>query len=178
MTDCEQPSTFKSVMIHASAVEYKGKALVFLGPSETGKSTISQLLAGTLDDARVLADDIAYLAWQDEGWQVAGDTNPNFLQEALAALPAPISQSMPLGGVFRLYQAPLSRLEPLRSLETGLYLMNAFFEVSLHLRTGVEERKSYFASLSAIARAAPGYTFYFERSAQTADALQQEMVVL
>jgi ABC-type protease/lipase transport system fused ATPase/permease subunit len=47
------PPTYRSVMIHASAVEYRGKALVFLGPSETGKSTISQLLAGTLEGARV-----------------------------------------------------------------------------------------------------------------------------
>ncbi|MDX9955371.1 MAG: hypothetical protein RBT75_14810 [Anaerolineae bacterium] len=177
MTDNKHP-TYRGVLLHASAVEYGGKALVFLGPSETGKSTISQLLAATLEGARVLADDLAYLKWQNGQWQVVGDTSPNFQQEAFASLPVPISRGVPLGGVFRLFQAPLPRLEPLDNSKTGFYLMRALFEVFMHRLASIEEKRACFSSLSAVARWAPGYAYYFERSAQTTDALRREMAVV
>jgi len=173
-----EPPTYRSVMIHASAVEYQGKALVFLGPSGTGKSTISQLLARTLEGARVLADDIAYLAWQNGGWQVVGDTSPNFQQEVFASPPVHISQCVPLECVFRLYQASLPRVEPMRDLTIGVCLMNALLEVSLYLRANIEEKKLYFSSLSDIARVTPGYIFYFERSVQTIEILTRDIIIL
>ncbi len=177
MIEDKQSTTYRGVLIHASAVEYRGKAVVFLGPSETGKSTISQLLAATLDGARVLADDIAYLAWRGRGWQVAGDMYPHFQQEVFAAPPIHVSQSVPLGGIFRLYQAPLSRLEPMDNSETGFCLVRAFFEVIMHRYAGIGEKKAYFSSLSAVARVTPGFTFYFERSPQTATVFRRALGV-
>ena len=130
MTDFEHP-TYRSVMIHASAVEYRGKALVFLGPSETGKSTISQLLAATLDGARVLADDMVDLDWQANNEWMVSDARPRLLQERAEGRSTSAAPRVPLGAVFRLYQSPCPRLMPLRDLETGLYLMMAFPKCSV-----------------------------------------------
>ncbi|MBN2005232.1 MAG: hypothetical protein JXA21_17875 [Anaerolineae bacterium] len=177
MTDCKHP-TYKSVLIHASAVEYRGKALVFLGPSETGKSTISQLLAATLDGARVLADDKVNLDWQvGNGWTVS-DGMPRFLQERVGTQSISVMPHAPLGAIFRLYQAPLPQLRHLGSLETGLYLIKAFAEINRRQPADIAENKSYFASLAAVAKFAPGYEFYCDCSLQTVDVIQREAVLI
>ncbi len=177
MTDCEHPA-YKSVLIHASAVEYRGKALVFLGPSETGKSTISQLLAGTLDDARVLADDVVDLEWQaDSGW-IVSDAMPCFLRERSGVQSVSVPPHAPLRAVFRLYQALLPQLRPLCNLETGLYLMKAFAEISRRQPDSIAENRAHFVSLAAVARLAPGYEFYCDRSPRTADVIRREVVLV
>jgi len=178
MTNCEQP-TCKSVLIHASAVEYKGKGLIFLGPSGTGKSTISQLLASTIEDVRVLADDNVNLDWQTaDGW-IVSDAKPGPLREVPGVQNTPISAPVPLRAIFRLHQAPLPRLESLRSLEVGRHLINAFVEaIPHHQYVRIEEIKSAFASLSVVAKCLPGYEFYCAHSAQTADVLLQKLNII
>mgnify|MGYP000844244192 CR=1 FL=1 len=168
-----EPPTYRSVMIHASAVEYRGKALVFLGPSETGKSTISQLLAATLDGARVLADDVIDLDWEvGNGWGV-GDARPRLLQESTGIQSTSTALHVCLGAIFRLYQAPYPRLMPLRALETGLYLMKAFAEVGRRQAESLEEKRACFVSLVDVARVVSGYELYCDRSLQTVNIIQQ-----
>ena len=50
--------------LHASAVEYGGRVIAFLGESGAGKSTLAAYLAGQPGVRRV-ADDILPVAWQD-----------------------------------------------------------------------------------------------------------------
>ena len=57
------------VVLHASAVVIGGRALVFLGPSTAGKSTLAAFLLGT--GASLLSDDIVPLRVGPEGSSVA-----------------------------------------------------------------------------------------------------------
>lgn len=183
MTDCEQPSTYKSVLIHASAVEYKGKALVFLGPSGTGKSTISQLLAGTLEGARVLADDAVYLEGQIGGGWTVSDARPRRLQEGRGVQMAHPPAQVPLGGVFRLYQAPSFSYEAIASLETCRCLTNAFLEipkprevVTSGEKGVIENWREVFSTFAVVSRWIQGYRFYF--SLAQFETLKSEFVYM
>lgn len=177
MTDCEQP-TYKSVLIHASAVEYKGRALVFLGPSGTGKSTISQLLARTVENINILADDkVCFDALANGGWMVS-NALPRLLQNTPGAKSDTASRYVPLGAIFRLYQAPSPRLEPLSMLDTCLYLIKAFAEIVRKQPDIPEKNMLCFVSLADIARVTPGYELYCDRSSNTADILRQEIVYI
>ena len=172
MIEYKQTPPLKSVMIHASAVEYQGKALIFLGPSGTGKSTVSQLLAGTIENVRVLADDkICLDALADGGWAVS-DAWPRLLQQAPEAQIDPAFQYVPLGSVLRLHQASCPRLESVSMLETCFYLVEAFAEVGIRQAEDIGEKKVCFANLAAVARTVPGYEFYFDCSVRSANALQ------
>jgi energy-coupling factor transporter ATP-binding protein EcfA2 len=162
-------------MIHASAVEYQGKALIFLGPSGAGKSTISQLLAETIEDVQVLADDQVCLDASAGGWTVS-DAWPRILRQARNTSIEPTSHCAPLGAVMRLYQAPHPRLVPVSRVDTCVYLFNAFAEFIRRQVNTLEEKKALFASLAVMARNAPGYAFYFDRSTQTVDVIQREMI--
>jgi serine kinase of HPr protein (carbohydrate metabolism regulator) len=48
-------SVASRTVLHASAVEHEGEALLFVGASGRGKSTLASVLAG--DDDAVMADD-------------------------------------------------------------------------------------------------------------------------
>lgn len=53
----EQLAFFNGVMLHASCVEYEGKAYLFSARSGTGKSTHTHLWLKYLDGARIINDD-------------------------------------------------------------------------------------------------------------------------
>ncbi len=53
----EQLARFGGVMLHASCVEYKGKAYLFSAPSGTGKSTHTHLWIRYLPGSRIINDD-------------------------------------------------------------------------------------------------------------------------
>lgn len=53
----EQLALFNGMMLHASCVEYKGKAYLFSATSGTGKSTHTHLWLKYLDGCRIINDD-------------------------------------------------------------------------------------------------------------------------
>lgn len=53
----EQLTNYHGVMLHASCVEYEGKAYLFSAPSGTGKSTHTHLWLKYLKGARIVNDD-------------------------------------------------------------------------------------------------------------------------
>ncbi len=53
----EHLTRFSGVMLHASCVEYEGKAYLFSAPSGTGKSTHTHLWVKYLNGARIINDD-------------------------------------------------------------------------------------------------------------------------
>jgi energy-coupling factor transporter ATP-binding protein EcfA2 len=170
----KQHPIFKSVTIHASAVEFQGKALIFLGPSGTGKSTVSQLLVKVIEEVHPLADDVISLNWQNgRRWIVDNAVQP-LPKERIELQSSTFFPDVPLGAVFRLYQASCPRLVPLCNLKTALYLIYAFSEMSQRQPASISENRAYFVSLAAIARLAPGYELYCDRSPRTADIIRQE----
>ena len=64
---------FGGMMLHASAVEYEGKAYLFSGPSGMGKSTHARLWQRVFgDEAQVFNDDKPALRRLEDGWYAYG----------------------------------------------------------------------------------------------------------
>lgn len=162
------PDVLGILPIHASAVCANGGALVFLGPSGTGKSTICGLLSA---DTRTLADDIAYLIPEGERWMVA-DADPHAFLGPFSGQEAAALGRVPLRGIFRLYQSPGVHLEPIDALQLCRHLANAFFDFPRHRHFDIATKRAIYARLAALARTVPGYHFYFDRSPQVRETLR------
>lgn len=162
----QDPNPLDIVAVHASAMCNEACAVIFLGPSGTGKSTIYRLLSPYMQP---LSTDAVYLVPQvGGGWRVAwgdgrvhGEIMLSSFAEA-AALP-----SAPLRAVVRLYQAPEPRLESIDALLTCRHLTDALFEITWQRDEPLTVKRRAFANLAKIARAFPGYVFHFDLSART-----------
>lgn len=86
-----------TLLIHASAVAYKGKAYVFLGKSGTGKSTHSRLWTGNIPGAYLLNDDNPVIVCDSSGTAVYGTPWSG-------KTPCYRNESLPAGGIIRLSQ--------------------------------------------------------------------------
>ncbi|MGC8960552.1 MAG: hypothetical protein ACP5OO_12375 [Chloroflexia bacterium] len=164
MTEVPIRGPLHALPLHASAVVLDGRALLFLGPSGTGKSTIRALLEGR---AEPLADDGAFLRRRPEGgWEVFPADGRIFLgplcEEEATGLAA-----TPLRAFFRIYQAGGPRLEILPPWEGCRFLTAAFFEAWWTQYCDLPTLKRAFADLAELARTVPGYRFYFTRSPRT-----------
>ncbi len=160
------------VAVHASAAQANGGALIFLGPSGTGKSTICAMLS---DYAPQMAADTVYLVPRPDGqWGVA-DGGRRAYEGPLSEEEAGALPTVPLRAILRLFQAPAPHLEPLAALKTCRYLTDALFEVAWQRGYDVVTKKALFARLAAICRATPGYELHFDLSAATLRLLKEEL---
>ncbi len=165
-----EPEPLGIVLIHGSAVEMKGRTLIFLGPSGTGKTTISRLLQPS---ATVIGDDKLYLIPQGSAWRVADATNRAW-RGALTEEEARDLAGAPLGAVFRLFQAAEPHVAPVDSRQTCCYLTKAFFELhywSCHLNA--ETQVDAFSRIADIARKTPGFDLHFARSAEIVNEIHE-----
>jgi len=152
--------------LHASAVQIGGQALVFLGPSGTGKSTVCRLLS---DVAEPLVDDSTYVLYQDDrGWLV-GDTRAEVYEDAFLTGRTAGLDGVPLRAVFRLRQAAATRLERMPAWQTCGCLVEA---LGWHRFRPAEMNRAIFARLAAIARAVPGYRLHFDLSGRILHVLK------
>lgn len=153
------------VPVHASAVQLDGGAMIFLGPSSAGKSTICRLLSAS---AKPLADDRVYLVPRGEGWIVA-DGGDRILEGTLSEQEAAALDGPPLHAILRLHQSDEPQIEAMDAMQCCYHLTNAFFELPWHEHLDTEVKKRAFANLAAIARAVPGYRLRFDRSPRTVE---------
>jgi hypothetical protein len=146
--------------IHASAVQANGSALLFLGPSGTGKSTMCHFLNAY---TQILALDAVFLIRRAGTWEVANGDSRAFKRPLSLEEIATFSR-IPLRAIFRLYQAPSPLLQQISSLATCRYLIDAFFEIGRQREYTYQTKQIAFSSLAAIARSVPGYQFYSDLS--------------
>lgn len=162
------------LLLHASAVSVDNGAAIFLGPSGTGKSTISQLFG---KHARVLADDCLFIvSLSNTHYSIARVDRHSFdigrpTLEELQNL----TRSRQLRVIFRLHQAANPRVQRIDELTTCRYLTDAFFEVRRHEDYNLQQRRLAFAQLAAVARRFPGYELYFDRSQRTVELVNEAM---
>ena len=168
--------TVEGLFLHASAVVVDGGAVLFLGHSTAGKSTLARILAANFP---VLADDAVFAARDSQGkWRVVeggfrfedGD-----IGRRLGDILRRIEQGagIPVRGCFRLQKADQVKVEPAAPLQVARFLTDAAIEVDLQRKAGKsqaknnpkirEMRKRWFHWVADIARTCPGGTLYFQK---------------
>lgn len=117
-----------AVAFHSSVIRYRGRGVLFLGESGTGKSTHTRLWREHIPGAELLNDDspiirIAPERAAEAASAPAADTIPA-LQGVLACgspwsgkTPCYRNVSNPIAGIVRLSQAPQNRIRRLRPIE-------------------------------------------------------------
>ena len=153
-----QPDPQGILRIHASAVGTPRGALLFLGPSTAGKSTIKSLLAL---HSKPLADDCAFLVPNDGHWGVAGADNFRTIRP-LGEDKAHELETIPLQGIFHIHKSPVAALEPVTAVESCFYLTAGFFELAIQLLSDFDDRRSVFSELADVARSVTAYRLYFD----------------
>lgn len=109
----------KGLVIHSSAVEYKGRGIIFSAPSGTGKSTHASLWEKYLN-ASVLNDDSPALRIIDEKVYVYGNPWSGSAHKCK-------NDSVPLSAIVMLQQAPKNEIVRLKKEEAGIYLLPRVF---------------------------------------------------
>jgi hypothetical protein len=160
--------------VHASAVCTRDGALVFLGPSGTGKSTIAGMLESR---APLVAHDVVYLIpVQDNGKWFAADGGRRAYDGPLSREEAAALDALPLRAVVRLFQTTAApRLRPIGALAHCRYLTDALFEVAWQRDHDTLKKRTLFADLAAVCRSTPGYEFYFDLSPRTLGMLNESL---
>jgi len=165
-------SAVEVLTFHASASCMNGEALIFLGPSETGKSTICRLLSTHMPP---VADDKVYLRHQDSHAWAVSDATQRDLCGPLSEQEAELLNGAPLKAIFRLHQASEPCVRHVGTLETCRYLTDAFFEILRHRRFTVKAKQLAFSHLAAVARVTPGYELYFDQTQRTRRVIEEAL---
>lgn len=111
---CYQLSVFgyNTLLLHASAIEYNGRAYLFLGKSGTGKSTHSRMWLKAIDKVTLMNDDHPIIRVWDNGDIIAYGSPWSGKTRCYKNIDAP------LGGIIRIVRAMHNkaiRLSPIQS---------------------------------------------------------------
>ena len=149
------------VCLHASAVNVSGKALVFLGHSTAGKSTISRLLA---ERYPIIADDKVFVFQVKKGGWMICDGSDNFPLVKGKANPLANQEKFPLLNVLRIFKAELKEITPASPILTCKYLVDAIFEVDRQRKQkDLGVIKKWFGVAAKISRQINGYRLTFPK---------------
>lgn len=104
-------SQLDTVAVHTSTITYRGKNVLFLGESGTGKSTHTRLWRENIEGATLLNDDSPILRIKENGeaWIYGSPWS--------GKTPCYKNESYPLAGCVRLSQAPYNKIERLRVIQ-------------------------------------------------------------
>ena len=98
--------TLQTIAIHTSVIEYKGRTVLFLGESGTGKSTHTRLWRENIEGAVLLNDDSPMLRIIDgKPWMFGSPWS--------GKTPCYKTESYPLAACVRLSQAPHNKIRRL-----------------------------------------------------------------
>ena len=106
------------VPVHASAVVHRGRAVLCLGESGTGKSTHTSLWMKHIEDTWLLNDDSPIVA-VEEGAVVA------YGSPWSGKTPCYKNKDVPVGAIVRIRQAPVNKIERLGTIQAYATLMSS-----------------------------------------------------
>ena len=110
---------YGTLLMHSSAVEYKGRAYLFLGKSGTGKSTHSRMWLNALEDVTLMNDDHPVVrVWEDRNIVAYGSpwSGKTRCYKNIQA---------PLGGIIRIVRAPHNNAVKLSPIQTYASVMTS-----------------------------------------------------
>ena len=136
---------FNGMMLHASAVEYGGKAYLFSGPCGMGKSTHTRLWQSTFgEDAKVFNDDKPALRRMEDRWYAYG--TPWCGKDHIN-----INMKVPLAGICFLKQAPENKIRRLGSMEA----MQRIMTQTIRKRLNAEQMDLLLTTVDKLIREIP-----------------------
>lgn len=149
------------VYVHASSVSVSGRALLFLGHSTAGKSTISQLLKKKYP---LIADDKVLISKAlKNGWHVR-DASGKFRGIAWTEYPLGRKKYL-LFAVIRIFKGRNIQIHPLTKKETCKYFLDAIFENDFQRNLDdLEVKKTWFKLAAAISRDIEGWHLTFPKN--------------
>lgn len=176
------------LFLHASAVAVDGGAILFLGHSTAGKSTIIRMLEKSCP---MVADDAVFACRDGQDlWRVV-DGSFRFGRDELSKWEGDVRRraeqgAVQLRGCFRIHKADIIRVSPLAPAELARYLMDAAMEIDLQRKWGRttkagegpkpataetlrQMRRQWFQWVAEIARACPGWNLWFSKDSQETD---------
>lgn len=112
-------SSLDTVLTHASAVVYEGRAYLFQGKSGTGKSTHSRMWQEALEGVELMNDDHPVIRVNPDGSAYAYGSPWSGKTHCYK------NMSAPLGGVIRIVRAPHNRARRLSPIEAYASLMTS-----------------------------------------------------
>ncbi len=146
------------VCLHASAVNVSGKAILFLGHSTAGKSTISQLLS---ERYPVIADDKVWVSRHKSGLMVCDGSN-NFLTEEIRVNSFASQAQYPLLAILRIFKSKKIKIKPVSPKQICRYLIDAVFEVDIQRnQEDLRTIKRWFALVVEISKKNEGWHLTF-----------------
>jgi hypothetical protein len=147
-------------LVHAAGVNFKGQGLLFAGPSEAGKSTITRMLTGK---AGILSDDRVIVRKDEGGFRVHGTWSHG-------EIPDVSPDSAPLRALFFLRQATDNRLERLIDRKTIVRELLPRFVRPLLTADWWDRIMSLAADIAA---AVPCYYLHFDKSGRIVNKLEE-----
>jgi hypothetical protein len=138
---------FDGFYLHASAVEYEGRAYLFSGPSTVGKSTHTSLWQTLLgQQAQVFNDDKTALRYVDNRWFAYG--TPWCGKDGINQ-----NKKVPLAGICFLKQAKENHIRRLSSVEA----VSCILWQTIHKLSRKEDMEMLLSHIDQIVRTIPVY---------------------
>lgn len=151
------PTNSDIFFLHASSIEVSEKALIFLGHSSAGKSTIAKLLSKKYP---LISDDKIYVYRKNNTWKIKDGDDKWFSQEERREA----SNSFPILAFVRIFKSNNNSIGRIKKSLLCKHLIDAVFEVDNQRNVeNINIRKKWFHLTSDLAKKNQGWYFYFNK---------------
>jgi len=158
--------------LHASAVNVNNKAILFLGHSTSGKSTISELMS---EKYRRIADDVVWVRCLANEKYAVTDGKHREISDSLILRDEYLKNTKTqnqedliiVSNIARLFKSDSTFANRISQRQLCRYLSDALFEVDIQWQNkDIEFRKKLFASVAEMARKICGCDLHFSLSSE------------
>jgi energy-coupling factor transporter ATP-binding protein EcfA2 len=153
----------RGFLLHAVAVLAPQGAILLLGHSGAGKTTLGRLLN---EYYPIIADDIVFVAQHkiDKQWYIA---------DAKSSRPDDRYNFFPLSLAIRTFQSPVAQINRISERELCRYLLDAAYEAGGRWNPTTDAQKNWFADVALIARSYQGWKLLSTISPETPELVRK-----
>jgi len=165
------PFEQQGLFFHASAVNIKGRAVLFFGQSGSGKTTISKLLS---EKYPIIADDKAWISKNRFGeWCVCGGfIDINFSKVVFDSIKK--KEKYPIHSLVSIHKADSFNIEKMDAIDVCYKLVSSVFEIYIQqAMKDLDIRKKWFSDCSAISKKYQGWRLNFKKNSFIMDYIQK-----